>query len=86
MSRAEFFTCNIGKVRGLNELIILESDSKYFFELWTYAIGNVEINEKTSTSTLSRNEKLTEIMDGMIGNYLRWYSTFHQDNRKLSVN
>lgn len=77
---AKCFFRPIFKLHGLPVSIVLEQDLRFTSKVCCQLIKCGGIDLKMSTNCDPQTDDFTEIMNRIIGNYLRCYSTFCQEN------
>lgn len=77
---AECFFQHIFRLHGLPDSIVSDRDPKFTSKFWSHLMDCCGIKLKMSTSRHPQTDGATEIMNRMIGNYLRCYCAFNQKN------
>ena len=77
---AENFFSNIFKHHGLPDNIVSDRDSKFTSEFWKHLMKLCGIQLKMSSSRHPQTDGASEIMNGMVENYLRCYCSYHQND------
>lgn len=75
---ADCFFTNIFRLHGLPDSIVSNRDPKFTSKFWSHLMLCCGIQLKVSTSRHPQTDGSTEIMNRMLGNYLRCYCSFHQ--------
>lgn len=75
---AEGFFKNIFRLHGLPDSIVSDRDPKLTSKFWSHLMSCCGIQLKMSTSRHPQTDGATEIMNRMVGNYLRCYCAYHQ--------
>lgn len=77
---AKRFFDNVSKHHGLTDSIVSDRDPKLRSKFGSPLMDRCGICLKMPTSRYPQTDGSTEIMNRMIGHYLRFYCTFHQTN------
>lgn len=77
---ADHFFNNAFRLHGLPDSIVSDRDPKFTSKFWNHLMSRCGIKLKMSTSRHPQTDGATEVMNRMVGNYLRCYCTFHQRN------
>lgn len=77
---AKCFFDNIFKIHGLPDSIVSDRDPKFTSRFWSSLMDHCGIKLRMSTSRHPQTDGSTEVMNRMIGNYLRCYCAFNQTN------
>lgn len=75
---ANCFFVHIFRLHGLPDSIVSDRDPKFTSKFWTHLMSRCGVKLRMSTSRHPQTDGSTEIMNRMIGNYLRCYCAHHQ--------
>lgn len=77
---AKCFFNHIFRLHGLPDSVVSDRDRKFTSRFWSSLMGLCGIKLKMSTSRHPQTDGATEVMNRMIGNYLRCYCAFNQSD------